>query len=141
MERLAALIQEHQEELITAWRERVSKLPSARDKPRMAIEDHIPNLLDELSNALVAEALESKNGVQINAWAASHGIQRSIEHFDVADLVTEYNYLREEVAQFGLRHGIELTPNIVDVFWVSGGGHCRPAAIAGLCPYETTAFL
>ncbi len=131
METLAALIQDHPEEIMQAWRERVSNLPSARGKSRATIEDHIPNLLDELCNALVAETLESNIGVQINAWAVSHGIQRSTDHFDIADLVTEYNYLRETVAQFAMHHGVQLTPKLVDVI----AGVLNAAIVAAIRAY------
>jgi two-component system phosphate regulon sensor histidine kinase PhoR len=116
MERLAALIQEQQGEIMDAWRKRVlTTLPSSSPETRGAVEDHIPYLLDELSNALIAQSMEATVGVQINAWASSHGIQRSVEQFDVADLINEYNILREEVGSFALRHNMVLTPEIVRV--------------------------
>lgn len=52
LDRLAALIKQERDSLLTQWRQQVRQLPSARQLDTPTLNDHIPDLLQELAIAL-----------------------------------------------------------------------------------------
>ena len=49
---LATLIRQQRDTLLATWRQQVKQLPSARNLDTPTLNDHIPQLLDELADAL-----------------------------------------------------------------------------------------
>ena len=49
--KLATLITEQRDALLSRWRRQVKKLPSAKHLDTPTLNDHIPALLDELADA------------------------------------------------------------------------------------------
>jgi len=75
---LVTLIRTHREALLDRWREQVRQLPGAAGLDGPTINDEVPQLLDNL-----AEALHIGNEVrETNAISAEHGLLRWQAGFD-----------------------------------------------------------
>src|SRR3954452_22002572 len=91
---LAALLQAERDACISAWREQVRELPSARHLDVPTLNDHMPGLLDELISALESSCELTIPEAYEEGSATAHGIQRVQDAFDIAEVVAEYNILR-----------------------------------------------
>src|SRR5215472_10450439 len=105
---LALLIRQERDGLISTWRQQVKQLPSARNLDTPTLNDHIPQLLDEL-----VDALESKSDRTIPQALAKgsppvHGLMRFREGYDIEEVVAEYNILRGCVHDLAKNHGLGL---------------------------------
>jgi len=108
LQRFADQLEREQESLLLAWRNLVRLLPSAKNLTDPTLNDHIPLLLKELIRSLrlgtdetIPEALASMSGF-------SHGLQRLVDHYDIEEVVAEYNVLRGCLHDFASDHGIVL---------------------------------
>ena len=106
--RLADILDQEKEALLTLWRQQVRELPAAKDQSDPTLNDHVPHLLEDLIGALradssetIPEALESKTG-------AIHGLQRLAENYDIEEVVAEYNILRGCIHDLATRSEIDL---------------------------------
>jgi two-component system, OmpR family, phosphate regulon sensor histidine kinase PhoR len=94
LNKLADLIKQERQTLLSQWRLQVRELPSAQLLDIPTLNDHMPGLLDEL-----ASELKSNSGVTIaeailEDSPPAHGFQRLQEAFDIEEVVAEYNILR-----------------------------------------------
>jgi signal transduction histidine kinase len=105
---LAALITQQGYALLAAWRQQVKQLASARNLDTPTLNDHIPQLLDEL-----ADALNSKSDRRISEALAKgsppvHGLERFREGYDIEEVVAEYNILRACIHDLAENNGLRL---------------------------------
>jgi len=102
---MVTLIRTQSETLLTRWREQVRQLPGAAGLDAPTINDEVPELLDNLAEALGMgdEARET------NVISAEHGLLRWQAGFDVTEVVAEYNILRQCLQDAAERDGIILT--------------------------------
>ena len=91
---LALLIRRDIEPLLAKWRQAVRELPSARHLDVPTINDHIPNLLQELATALESRSDETIAEALREGSPPAHGVQRVQDGFDIVEVVAEYNILR-----------------------------------------------
>ena len=82
--RLVTLIRTHRDTLLARWREQVRQLPGAAGLDAPTINDEVPQLLDNL-----ADALGTGNETETNAISAEHGLLRWQAGFDVTEVVAE----------------------------------------------------
>jgi len=101
---LVALIRDQRDKLLASWRRQVRQLPGAANLDAPTINDQVPELLDDLANALRAEAEDADT----NAISAEHGLLRWEAGFDVKEVVTEYNILRQCLQDAAESDGIDL---------------------------------
>ena len=108
---LVNLIKTQREALLARWREQVRQLPGAAGLDAPTINDEVPELLDNLAEALGMgdEARET------NVISAEHGLLRWQAGFDVTEVVAEYNILRQCVQDAAEREGITLTGTTLHV--------------------------
>jgi two-component system phosphate regulon sensor histidine kinase PhoR len=109
VDRFAALIQEHRDELLGEWREKVRRLPAARDLDTPTLNDHIPHLLEELALALTSGETESVLDLQLNDSPKIHGGLRLRAGFDIVEVVAEYNILRELLSVLAERENVDIS--------------------------------
>jgi two-component system phosphate regulon sensor histidine kinase PhoR len=109
--KFANLIESQREALLEEWRRQVRSLPSAKDLSDPRLNDHIPNLLDELVTALRVQPDESIPHALANMSAYSHGLQRLDQQFDLAEMVAEYNVLRGCIHDLAFEHEVALQGN------------------------------
>jgi two-component system, OmpR family, phosphate regulon sensor histidine kinase PhoR len=109
--RLVTLIKTQHEALLARWRTQVRQLPGAASLDAPTINDEVPQLLDNLAEALSLGDEERET----NAISAEHGLLRWQAGFDVTEVVAEYNILRECVQDAAEREGITLTGKTLHV--------------------------
>ncbi len=105
---LAQLVRTEGSTLLAEWRKQVRQLPSARQLDVPTLNDHIPDLLEEL-----AEAFEgmSDHRITVTLMAGTpreHGIQRVADGFDLGEVVAEYSILRGCLHDLADVHGVTL---------------------------------
>ena len=92
------LIRRSADDITQRWLEAVRadrSIPSAEDLEEPLLLNAVPLVLDEILR--VVEADESKIEHEKICSAARHGRERAQEHFDVRELVREYQLLREHI--------------------------------------------
>src|SRR6185437_8194786 len=110
-QRLVALIRDQRDKLLASWRGQVRQLPGAANLDAPTINDQVPELLDDLANALSAE----NENADTNTISAEHGLLRWEAGFDVKEVVTEYNILRQCLQDAAESIGIELSGKTLHV--------------------------
>ena len=108
LDRLAALIKQEHHDLLVRWRQQVRQLPSAKHLDTPTLNDHIPQLLDELVTALRAMSDETISEALCEGSPPAHGLQRVADGFDIAEVVAEYNILRGCLHELGDDNGLSL---------------------------------
>ena len=105
---LADLIRRESVSLLKQWRQLLRELPSARDLDVPTLNDHIPQLLEELATALHVKSEETIAEALENGTPPTHGTQRFKDGFDITEVVAEYNILRGCVHDLADRNGLVL---------------------------------
>jgi signal transduction histidine kinase len=107
LQRLASLILDKGDVLLTAWRREVRKLPGAADLDAPTINDEVPQLLESLAKELISGSEEPD--ALISATSAEHGLLRWQAGFDITEVVAEYNILRCCVQDLAETNGVSLS--------------------------------
>ena len=109
LDKLAALIRQKRDALLAQWREQVRQLPSARELDTPTLNDHIPDLLDELATALKSDSDQTiPEAVIEGSSPPAHGLQRLKDAFDIEEVVAEYNILRGCIHDLAVDNGLNL---------------------------------
>jgi len=109
MKEFAGIIQQHRDELLKDWRDRVRLLPAARNLDTPTLNDHIPHLFDELAQELMAGGTESLLDLQLHDSPKIHGGLRLRAGFDIVEVVAEYNILRELLSNLAEEQNIDIS--------------------------------
>ncbi|HLL77155.1 MAG TPA: sensor histidine kinase [Pyrinomonadaceae bacterium] len=104
---LATLIRRERDTLLAQWRQEVRRLPVARDLDVPTLNNHIPDLLEELAYELDGSSDESMIG-ELKKNPIIHGLDRLRLGFDVEEVVAEYNALRGVIQDLIETHGLRL---------------------------------
>ena len=108
LDRLASLITQEHDALLSRWREQVRELPCARHLDTPTLNDHIPSLIKELAAALKARSDETIPEALCEGTPPAHGAQRVQDGFDIEEVVAEYNILRGCVHDLADTNGLNL---------------------------------
>ncbi len=108
LQTLARLIRRDVEPLLAKWRVAVRALPSARHLDVPTLNDHLPNLLEELADALETHADHSIAEALAEGSPPAHGLQRVQDGFDIVEVVAEYNILRGCIHDLAGANGFSL---------------------------------
>ena len=108
LHKLAALVQQERESLLARWRQQVRELPSARHLDTPTLNDHIPDLLTDLAEALQKNSNQTIPESLVEESAQIHGKQRLTDGFDIEEVVAEYNILRECIHDLADERGFTL---------------------------------
>jgi hypothetical protein len=127
---LAALIRRERDTLLARWREEVRQLAGAHELDVPTLNNHIPDLLEELADELEAHTDESMVG-ELKKTSVVHGLDRLRLGFDVEEVVAEYNALRGVIQDLIERHDLSLrgpvNRTINRVLHPEWGSYCRGA--------------
>jgi signal transduction histidine kinase len=104
---LATLIRRERDTLLNEWRQVIGQLPVAHGLDVPTLNDHIPDLLEELADELEAYSDESMIG-ELKKNSVAHGLDRLRLGFDVEEVVGEYNALRGVIQDLIERHNLRL---------------------------------
>jgi len=113
--KIASLISQEREVLLTRWREQVRRLASAQLLDKPTLDDHIPGFLDQLALILRSKSEETIPERVQEAKAQLHGLQRLHDGFDLEEVVAEYNILRGCVHELVDERGLGLEVNSVHI--------------------------
>lgn len=94
LDKLAAVIRGERDGLLSSWRRQVRELPSAAHLDVPTLNDHLPELIDELAAALETRSDETIPEALAATSPPAHGLQRLQDGFDIEEVVAEYNILR-----------------------------------------------
>jgi signal transduction histidine kinase len=108
LQTLADLVRGDREALLLAWRMQVRQLPSASHLDTPTLNDHIPDLLDELASALVTNPEQTIPETLAEASPTAHGLRRLKDAFDIEEVVAEYNILRGCIHDLATAHHVNL---------------------------------
>ena len=92
---LAALIRRERDTLLSHWRDEVRQLAVAHKLDVPTLNDHIPDLLEELADELGAHADESMVG-ELKKNSVVHGLDRLRLGFDVELLGTTDHEIKND---------------------------------------------
>jgi two-component system phosphate regulon sensor histidine kinase PhoR len=112
LQRLAELIGRNRDRVLQDWRVEVRRLPAAANLDTPTLNDHIPEVLDELGAALARGRAESVLELELEESPKVHGIERLRAGFDIVEVVAEYNILRELVQALAEQSGIDISGNV-----------------------------
>ena len=105
---LADLVKDDRDALLRGWRVQVRQLPSASQLDTPTLNDHIPDLLDELAAAFELNPEQTIPETLAEASPTAHGMQRLRDDFDIEEVVAEYNILRGCIHDLATKHGVSL---------------------------------
>ena len=108
LDRLAALIEREQPNLLAEWRRQVRQLPPARHLDTPRLDDHMPRLIAELPRLFHTGSTETIMEALRKASPPEHGLQRVAEGFDIEEVVAEYHLLRGCIHDLAEQHGVPL---------------------------------
>ena len=108
LEKLALIVKQERQALLSDWRQQVRQLPSARPLDIPTLNDHIPLLLDELSTAFQSASEQTIPQALADGSAPAHGLQRVQDAFDIEEVVAEYNILRGCIHDLADKNGLNL---------------------------------
>ena len=108
LDKLAALVKQERHALLSRWRQQVRQLPSARQLDIPTLNDHIPELLDELAAALQSKSDQTIPEALSEGSPPAHGLQRLQDAFDIEEVVAEYNILRGCIHDLADDNGLNL---------------------------------
>lgn len=108
LDKLAALIRRERDALLSQWRQQVRELPSAQHLDAPTLNDHLPQLIDELAAALKARSDETIPEALGEASPPAHGLQRVRDGYDIEEVVAEYNILRGCIHDLAQANGLTL---------------------------------
>jgi signal transduction histidine kinase len=104
---LATLIRRERDTLLAEWRHEVRRFAVAHGLDVPTLNDHIPDLLEELADELEAHSDDSMVG-ELKKNSVVHGLDRLRLGFDVEEVVAEYNALRGVIQDLIERHDLSL---------------------------------
>ena len=105
---LGELISRDRGPLLAAWRKEVKRLPAAQHLDTPTLNDHIPDVLEELADALKSYSDESIADAVLEGTSPRHGRQRLEDGFDIAEVVAEYNILRGCIYDLAEANGVTI---------------------------------
>jgi signal transduction histidine kinase len=106
LRRIGELIRLQRHVLLARWRRDVRQLPSARHLDVPTLNDHVPDLIDELAAALESRTEETIEETLLQGSPPAHGRQRLTDGFDIEEVVAEYNVLRSCIHDLAEEHGM-----------------------------------
>jgi two-component system phosphate regulon sensor histidine kinase PhoR len=108
LDKLAALIGRERDALLSDWRAQVRALASAAHLDIPTLNDHVPQLIEELAAALRARSDETIPEALSEASPPAHGLQRLADGYDIEEVVAEYNILRGCIHDLAQANGLSL---------------------------------
>lgn len=108
LKRLADALRREKHHLLDAWRSQVRQLPSAEGLDVPTLNDHIPDLIDELASAMEIDTGTTVVESVLEGTPPAHGAQRLQDGFDIVEVSVEYNIMRACVHDLAEREEIEM---------------------------------
>lgn len=108
LQRLAGALRRQRHHLLDEWRSQVRQLPSAQGLDVPTLNDHIPDLIDELAVAMEVDSGATVVESLLEGTPPAHGLQRLQDGFDIVEVSAEYNIMRACVHDLADREAISM---------------------------------
>lgn len=108
---LAVLIRRERDILLAEWRQEIKQLSNANNLDVPTLNNHIPDLLEELAVELETHVEGSMIG-ELKKNSVIHGLDRLRLGFDIEEVVAEYNALRGVIQNLVERNDISLRGSV-----------------------------
>jgi two-component system, OmpR family, phosphate regulon sensor histidine kinase PhoR len=115
MAEVGALLRAERDELLARWRGQVRLLPGAAGLDVPALNDHVPDLIEELACQLEAACEPQRLPPPVTDNPVIHGKQRFEVGFEVGEIVAEYGLLRYCVQELVEGRGLAFCGDAVRV--------------------------
>ncbi|HWC72322.1 MAG TPA: sensor histidine kinase [Gemmatimonadales bacterium] len=109
LHKLADLLDRERENVLAEWIRQVRRLPSAAHLDTPTLQDHVPEFLDELAQALRDASDEVAVDNVLQQSPPAHGRHRFEVGFDIVEVVGEYSILRGVIQDLAEGQGITLS--------------------------------
>lgn len=105
---LSGFLREKREDIFREWEVRARVEPKARPMSRLALLDHVPELIDH-----IAQVAEAQADQDIGATRAPdiHALERLDQGYDLIDVVQEFSLLREVILELMYADHRQMQPN------------------------------
>jgi two-component system, OmpR family, phosphate regulon sensor histidine kinase PhoR len=110
--RLSQLIRDRQADIIDEWKTAAARLPRAQHLDEPLLLDHMPQMLEELSTALIHSQNRSIIEMSAHKSAKQHGEVRYQLGFDVEEVIAEFGLLRDTVQRFAETSSINISGEV-----------------------------
>jgi len=110
---LSTLLRQHSDEVVRAWTERARALPAAYTLSGLMLLDHIPALLERLSDAIDRG---DRTSVAMDQIPLIHARTRWSQGYDLRQVVAEYRILRQAILEVYHAHHGETKPDLAPFF-------------------------
>jgi two-component system, OmpR family, phosphate regulon sensor histidine kinase PhoR len=104
LNKFSFLLKKGRGRLLAEWRAMVKKLPAAKHLDTPTLNDHIPDLIKELSYELSVHDTDKTKVNKLKKVSIAHGLDRLRVGFDVEELIAEYNALRYVIQAFAKKN-------------------------------------
>lgn len=96
MSKLGTVLRDERDAIIAEWMRRVGELPDAEGLPSPALEDNVPQIVDE-----IAECLDRLGDCRpgLDALPSLHALERYRLGFDIRGVLAEYRILRQVILE------------------------------------------
>jgi len=111
LQMLAVLIRRERDILLAEWRQEIKQLSNANNLDVPTLNNHIPDLLEELAVELETHVEGSMIG-ELKKNSVIHGLDRLRLGFDIEEVVAEYNALRGVIQNLVERNDISLRGSV-----------------------------
>jgi hypothetical protein len=98
---LSAFIREQRDAIVREWLSRAGNLPSAHGLTPARLHDHLPTILDRLSDAIDRR---DEGPRPLEDLPEQHAILRFHDGYDLRQVVAEYRLLRHVITEMYTEH-------------------------------------
>jgi two-component system, OmpR family, phosphate regulon sensor histidine kinase PhoR len=109
---IAELLEQDADAIIDAWKREIAKHTKNKNLDDAALIDHMADLLRELAETLRSGTGEHIEDYKFRQGPIQHGVQRVRVGFDIEEVLTEYNILRDVLQDKAEAAGLELTGKV-----------------------------
>src|SRR5678815_2698780 len=110
--KLADLIRQHRDELMHLWRNKVQNVPAQQNLDTPEAASHISGLLEDIAAALVKGKKKPLVALPVDEATEVHAAQRFHEGFNLIEVVSDYNAVREAILEFAEANQITVTGRV-----------------------------
>jgi signal transduction histidine kinase len=105
---IAELLEQEERAIIDTWKREIAKNTKKKNLDDAALIDHMSDLLQELAETLRSGTGEHIEDYKFRQGPIQHGTQRVRVGFDIEEVVTEYNILRDVLQDKAEAAGMDL---------------------------------
>jgi len=109
---LAELIRQKHDDLMLLWRNKVQQVPTPRNLDTPEAASHIAALLEDVATALMKGKKKPLLALPVDGATEIHGFRRFHEGFNLIEVVSDYNALREAIQEFAEANHINVTGRV-----------------------------